>query len=314
MPPKSRSRLILTAPQADCLAVLRTAGCSKSKIAIEAKRSIKQTDAALGRLAELGLAERTSNRLWVATSWGKTCRFATILDRSDRSGPTGPGAARVLDLLDRPMRGRAIARRLAITPQRVRQLLVSLHARGYVAFGDAQRPFWLVKRAGDERHVLSRDEERVLSALPLVFATDAHTIGVVTKLSESEVERTVENLIASGLAQAKEGVRRGRAFRITASGVEHPQYDRRRQAPPERLPVRSDRVRRVLQEISDAGALRIREVCDRMQVPRQSINALMQYLKRKQLLTKAVAGGIAPYSLTEKGRATLAEMTLREAA
>jgi hypothetical protein len=36
--------------------------------------------------------------------------------------------------------------------------------------------------------------------------------------------------------------------------------------------------------------------------------------KRKQLAAKAAPGALAPYSLTEKGRAVLAEMTLREAA
>lgn len=83
MPQNFRSRLVLTGPQADCLAVLRTSGCSKSKIAIEAKLSIKQTDVALRRLAELGLAKPADNRLWIATSRGKTCRFETIPDRSN---------------------------------------------------------------------------------------------------------------------------------------------------------------------------------------------------------------------------------------
>jgi Mn-dependent DtxR family transcriptional regulator len=312
---KSHSRLMLTGAQADCLAVLRTPGCSKSEIAIEARRSIKQTDVALRGLAELGLAEQTVNKLWAATSRGKTCDFATIPDRSNRNRPPGPGAQRLLDLLDRPMRGRAIVQRLAISPQRVRQLLVRLHAQGRVVFCDPDRPTWLVKRADDESRVLSRDEECVLSMLPRAFATDRSGLSVATGLTQGEVEPIVENLIAAGLAEAREGLRPARAFRITAAGLEHPQYVRPvRHAPPQRLPVQSDRVRKVLQEISDAGVLRIRDVSDRMQLPRQSINALMQYLKRRQLITKAARGSLAPYSLTEQGRAVLAEMTLRQAA
>ncbi len=85
-------------------------------------------------------------------------------------------------------------------------------------------------------------------------------------------------------------------------------------APPQRLPVQSDRVRKVLQEISDAGALRIKDVKDLTQLQHQSVNALMQYLKRKQLVAKAGLEALAPYSLTEQGRAVLAEMTLRRAA
>ena len=134
---ESRDPLMLTGPQARCLVLLRTSSCSKSKIAIEAKHSIKQTDASLRRLAELGLAEQTDARLWVATSMAKACHFAIIPDRSNRNRPPGPGARR---LLDRPMRGRVIAQRLAISPQRVLQLLVRLHAQGHIIFADPDRP------------------------------------------------------------------------------------------------------------------------------------------------------------------------------
>jgi hypothetical protein len=48
--------------------------------------------------------------------------------------------------------------------------------------------------------------------------------------------------------------------------------------------------------------------------PHRSINALMQYLKRKRLVAKVGQEFDAPYSLTETGRATLAEMTPRHAA
>ena len=213
------------------------------------------------------------------------------------------------------MHGRAIAQRLAISPQRVRQLIVCLHAQGHVAFGDPEHPFWLVKRADDESHVLSRDEERVLSALPRAFATDASGLSAATRLPGGKVEPIVENLIAAGLAEALEGLRGRHAFRITAAGLAHPQYVRlARHAPPQRLPVQSDRVRKVLQEISNAGVLRIKDVGDRTRLPPQSINALMQYLKRRRLIAKARPGPLAPYSLTEQGRLVLAEMTLREAA
>jgi DNA-binding PadR family transcriptional regulator len=51
-----------------------------------------------------------------------------------------------------------------------------------------------------------------------------------------------------------------------------------------------------------------------LRVPHQSINALMQYLKRKHLVEKVDQEFNAPYSLTDEGRAVLAEMTLRHAA
>ena len=188
MTSETRSGLMLTGPQADCLAILRNPGYSQSKIAIEAKRSMKEAEAALRGLAELGLAEQTGSKLWVATPHGETCSFETVPDRPKReTRPPRSGAQPLLDLLD------------------------------------------------------------------------------------------------------------GRA-------------------PPQRLPVRSDRVRKVLQEISDAGALRIRDVKDLTKIPQRSINALMQYLKRKQLVTKAGIEPLAPYSLTEQGRAVLVEMIDRRAA
>ncbi len=44
------------------------------------------------------------------------------------------------------------------------------------------------------------------------------------------------------------------------------------------------------------------------------MNALMQYLKRKQLVKKAGADLVAPYSLTGEGDAVLTEMLRRNAA
>jgi hypothetical protein len=44
---------------------------------------------------------------------------------------------------------------------------------------------------------------------------------------------------------------------------------------------------------------------------RANRNALMQYLKRKRLVEKTGPEFDAPYSLTDEGRAALAEMTRR---
>ena len=71
------------------------------------------------------------------------------------------------------MRGREIAEKLGVTDQRVRQLVIKLHAQGYVSFGDQVNAFWIVMRAGDKTRLLSRDEERVLSAIPLEYLADA---------------------------------------------------------------------------------------------------------------------------------------------
>jgi hypothetical protein len=51
-----------------------------------------------------------------------------------------------------------------------------------------------------------------------------------------------------------------------------------------------------------------------LRIQRESINALMQYLKRKHLVEKTGQEFNAPYSLTNEGHAALAEMTRRLAA
>jgi DNA-binding IclR family transcriptional regulator len=173
---KADNRLVLTRRQAECLLVLQNPRFTRSRIAIEAKLSIKQTEAALRELEKLGLAQQhDDSRLWLATPQSKTCSFETIPDRVERrSQPAGGGAPR--------------------------------------------------------------------------------------------------------------------------------------------LPVRSDRVHAVLQTIADAGALRIRDVSTLTRIAQPSINALMQYLKRKQLVAKTGPAFDSPYSLTDQGRVVLDEMTLRHAA
>ena len=129
MNPKARS-LILTESQAACLVALRFRKESKTEIAIQAKLDLKKAATALETLKELGLARRGEINRWHFTARGRNCRFKTIPDRIRRgSALLGPGARRLLDVLDRPMRGSELAERLGITLQRVRQLVVKLYAQ-----------------------------------------------------------------------------------------------------------------------------------------------------------------------------------------
>jgi hypothetical protein len=59
------------------------------------------------------------------------------------------------------MRATEIVKQLGVTHQRVRQLVIKLHAQGYVTFGDAENPFWIIRRTDDRTPLLSRDKERV---------------------------------------------------------------------------------------------------------------------------------------------------------
>jgi len=164
-----------------------------------------------------------------------------------------------------------MAEKLGLSHQRVRQLVIKLHAQGRVSFGNPEKPFWIVMRAGDKTPLLSRDEERVLSAFPREYATNATKIRLATRMPENKVEQILERLIVSRFVEAFEGLQGNRVYRITAAGLKHPQrnqFARRAQAP--RLPVESERVRKVLSVILESGVLRIRDVRDVLSIPHDS--------------------------------------------
>src|SRR6266446_3838878 len=185
---------------------------------------------------------------------------------------------------------------------------LSLHDA--LPISDPENPFWIVMRADDKTSVLSRHEERVLSAVPREYATDATKIRIAAGVPDGEIAQILERLLVRRLIDASDGLRGGRVYRVTDLGLKHPQYipsAARAQAP--RLPVESDRVRKVLSAIFDSGELRIKDVTSTVSVPHQSINALMQYLKRKRLVKKRGPDLHSPYALTAEGIAALAEMT-----
>ena len=149
--------LVLTESQAACLAALRSRKESKTKIAIQAKLDLEKAAKALDSLSELGLAWRGAMNSWRLTARGRNCHFKTIPDRIRRgSALPGPGERRVLDILNRPS-GDELAESLGITLQRVRQIVVKLHARGLVRFGDPERILDVVSRTKFCWHTMRRE-------------------------------------------------------------------------------------------------------------------------------------------------------------
>ena len=315
MNPGARS-LILTESQAACLVALRLRKESKTEIAIQAKLDLKKAAMALDALKELGLARRGAMNSWHPTGRGRNCRFKATPDRIRRgSALPGPSARRLLDVLDRPMQGNELAERLGITLQRVRQLVVKLHAQGLVKFGDSERILEVVTRTKDKTILLSRDEARVLSAIPDAYATNTTKIRLAVSLPEKSVQRILDRFVARHFVVAQDGFTDRAIYQITAAGLKHPQrHPDFRLAHAPRLPVESDRVRAVLSAIRDARSVRIRDLKNALEIPQPSINALMQYLKRKALVQKTSEEQAAPYSLTEKGLDALTEMARRNAA
>lgn len=306
----------LTESQAACLETLRNDKGSKTKIAIAAKLDLKRTSYALERLEELQLVERDNVNRWRITRRGRISSYETNPDRRRRNGEKpGPSAQRLIKALDRPMRAADLAGRLGITRQRVHQLAVKLHALGYVRFGDQGSRFRLIARKDDPTELLSRDEERILSAVSDEFPTSAEKIRSATRLAVERANTGLVRLLALGLIEELTGPSGERLYGITAAGLTHPQYNesaRRAELP--HLPVKSDRVLAVLLSISDHGQVRIRDVGQTLRLPLASINALFQYLKRTSLVRKSGLEFDAPYELTAEGRQILVELTRRRAA
>jgi DNA-binding IclR family transcriptional regulator len=302
--------VVLPRSREACLVALRSGKSAVTQIAMSARLSLKTASHALRDLEILGLVERSPEAVWRPTSRGLTCLVVPSSGRSrDVSREPSPNARRLLELLERPMRGRSIAKKLGISRQGARHMMHRLSAQGRVKFGDPDDPSWLVMRAEDEMPLLTREEERVLSAIPGAHSTDALQIRRRTRLAADQVETALERLVGSGFVEAVGEFNGAALFRAAAAGLAHPQRgtDSPKAEPP-RPPVRSDRVRAVLSAIENAGALRIRDVRDRLRLPWKSTNGLAQYLKRKGLIRKTGELFDDPYALTVLGRFTLAEM------
>jgi predicted transcriptional regulator len=313
--PATNPTPVLTKSQAACLEALRDGEKSKTYVAAHAKLGLEKANAALLVLAELGLARRSEMKTWRITPRGQKCRFKTTAEKSRIWAELGPGMQRVLDALDRPMRRRDLAKKLGVTVQCVHHHVVTFYARGHVRLGCPDQILFVVARIDDDTPLLSLHEERVLSAIPNDCATGIAKIRLAARLSERRVRRILNRLIKLDFIRPELGLDDGAVYALTAAGSAHPQRSTRaRQAKLPPLPLRSDRVLSVLSAIHELRAVRIKDLRDRLRIPQDSMRALMQYLKRKEMVRKENQSNKAPYSLTEKGIRTLSEMTRRLAA
>ena len=241
--------VVLPKSQAACLDALRLGKSSLTQIAVTAGLSTKTATLALAALEVLGLAERSPEKAWRATSRGETClvRLAARAGSHEVSREPSPNGRRLLELLERPTQGRSIAKKLCVSRQGALNIMRRLCAQGYVKFADPEDPSWWVMRAEDKTPLLTREEERVLSAIPGAYSTNALKIRRRTQLAEDRIETALERLVGSGFVEAVGEFNGAALFRATAAGLGHPQNRPDiRDAEPPRLPVYSDRVRAVL--------------------------------------------------------------------
>jgi Mn-dependent DtxR family transcriptional regulator len=306
--------------EAACLDAVKGGLNGKTKIAIETKRDLKTVAKALEKLSYARLIRRTGRRFWAPTNHGRHCAIRVVPDPERRLGGksfgrlvAGSTAERLLNLLDRPMRGVELVERLGVTPQRVHQLVMRLHAQGRVRLGDSGNILHIVARSDDPALLLTHDEERILSALPGDAATTVPRLAAGARMPSARATNAVDHVYEKGLVEEAGSSRGYTLYRLTAEGRAHIQ--RRalaRRAEPAPLKVKSDRVRSVLSYLAERGRARIKDVRDALDISQASTNALMQYLKRIGLVKKVSSELSAPYELTTEGRDILREMFRRD--
>ena len=319
MPPAAE-RVQLTVSEAACLDAVKGGLNGKTKIAVETKRDLTTVAKALEKLSRARLIRRTGSRFWTPTNHGRHCAVRVVPDPERRRGGkrfgrlvAGSAAERLLNTLDRPMRGVELVERLGVTPQRVHQIIVRLHGQGRVRLGDRGNILHIVARSDDPSLLLTQDEERILSALPDDAATTVPRLAAGAHMPSARATNAVDHVYEKGLVEEAGSSRGYTLYRLAAEGRAHIQRRASAQrAEPAPLKVKSDRVRSVLSYLAERGEARIKDVRDALGIPPTSMNSLMQYLKRMGLVKKISCELSAPYELTTEGRDILREMFRRD--
>jgi len=317
--PDACERITLTKTEAACLDALRRGFEGKTRIALAVGQDLKTVAKALDALRRANLIVRVGRSGWRTTEEAGRCVADVVPDPARRRGGKqfgrlvpGSTAVRLLESLDRPMRGADLVDCLGVSRQRIHQLVIKLHAQGRLRFADDDAVLHVVARVDDSTVLLGRDEERILSALPDDAPT---TVPKLTARTHMTVERATVSLVGlreKGLIEPAGASRGGVLYRLTLEGRRH--FQRRAsadRAEPAPLKVKSDRVWQVRSYIADRGTARIRDVSNDLGIPGQSMNALMQYFKRRGLVEKVGSELKGPYALTTEGAETLREMVRR---
>ena len=274
--------------------------------------------AALRALAAHGYAAHVSGQTWRVTERGAAYPvkqpdpddLPLIGRRRQRRDPFS-SVARTLDHLDQPRYGSTLAPLLAVTRQQVRNVVERLHAEGRIRVADPDEPTFAIARHDDETILLTRAEERLLSALPSVGYVSAGRIRMVCSNHGKDIDGMLQRLGRYGLVSATKRRwrrRETRMYQITEAGKAHWQRheDLRKALPIPPFP--SKRIYLVMRFVAENGPTKARNVSDALGTPYQATNALFQYFKRNKLAYREGTKAHHGYVLTDYGRSVLSEL------
>jgi DNA-binding MarR family transcriptional regulator len=304
--------------EAACLQLLRAGFGRPAVIARGCGHSVERVGRTLAKLSDLGLAKMGKDGVWGLTALGRTVPFSAVPGGRTRgrkpSHTVVPGstAARLLALLETPRHRADLPRLLGVTRERVRQLVVSLSAAGRIRGAGSDDPIFALALTGDPVVLLTCAQERVLSAFPEEKATTLSRLALVAHRTPAVMAQIADFLRDAGLIEEAGRATYGVLWRLTPAGRSHWQRSTHvAEAGEPPLMFRSGRIANVLAYLAERGEARTVEVSRALGVPPQSMNALMQSLKRRGIVRVQSDKRRSPYVATGKGRELLEAMTAR---
>ena len=312
-------QLLLTFNEALCLDAIRSGANQKAEIARLTKLSIRDISSSLRKLTDKVLVEKSKDHKWTATIDGTTRKY-DILSRKKTIGDSksgyriveGSSASRLLKLLESPMHGCDIVKEIGLSRQRIHQLTIRLYSIGAIRLADTSQPTFAMALSNDDTILLPSFHERIISSLNESEFTTISNISKVIHRRKEEISTSLEVLLNMGLVDAKRGTKDGDIFKLSPHGTVH--WQRCNDGPvaePVSLPVRSERIIKFLEYYDDNGPSRTRDLMSALGVIRTSANALVQYLKRKNLLLRPENTVDGVHALTEEGIKVLSDLKTR---
>ena len=213
-----------------------------------------------------------------------------------------PAEQRLLDTLIRPMVRQELASRLGVTRQRVRQLEARLLEKDLIRVSDKGGYRHVIVKVNDETVLISGLQARILSAIRDYEKALNSSIAAALSVKDEGLQEPLSELEKIGLFTKADHFSGRIAWTLTDQGRRHPQ--RREVAQKATLVpsgVRSERSINVLSLLASEGPTRGRDISERLGFNKVSINAFMQYLKRKGWIRKAGSHQGDPYELTVTG-------------
>jgi DNA-binding MarR family transcriptional regulator len=308
----------LPSAEAACLQVLRAGIGRPTAIALRCGRRAERTGRALATLSDLRLAKKGEDGVWGLTARGRTVPFSVLpADGTRGRKPSlavvpGSTAARLLALLETPRHRADLPGLLGVTRERVRQLVVAQSAAGRIRGAGSEDPIFALALTGNPVVLLTYAQERVLSAFGEEKATTLSRLARVAHRTPAVMAEIVDFLRDAGLIEEAGRGAYGELWRLTPAGRSHWQRSpdvAEAEEPP--LMFRSGRIANVLAYLAEQGESRTVEVSRALDIPPQSMNGLMQYLKRRRIVRVRSNAFHSPYVLTDEGRELLAAMTRR---